>query len=350
MAGVFTVIIDTFYRPALLKEAVEALFRQTYSNLEIILVNNAATPETVEYLHQVEREDRRVKLVHFSENQFSLADPMMMIDTCLNAGLQVARGDYVWYQADDDLIADDYAEKMVALFRDHPNCITAAGLPVGIDAQGNRLDHPERRTTNRRPRYMPGHELALAVAGGNRTLFSAPGTVFTIRREALIRAGGYHRCIEMSQLYGIVPFGDTGFDESALFYWRRHEGQLNKKLNEIGFLGIDEHFDLLHRWNLEARWREGFGNEAARLVVTSMTSGLCRSAANWCAANLVAFRLVAAWHILRKIWRQPVFWRFFPRQFLVRSARRAGELIRLAIPAPVRRLLKPLVRRLQTTT
>ena len=44
---VFTTIIDTFYRPALLKEAVMALQRQTYGNLEIILVNNGAAEETV---------------------------------------------------------------------------------------------------------------------------------------------------------------------------------------------------------------------------------------------------------------------------------------------------------------
>ena len=66
---VFTVIIDTYFRPALLKEAVAALFRQTYDNLEIILVNNGATPETVEYLHEVAALDKRGKLVHFEENQ-----------------------------------------------------------------------------------------------------------------------------------------------------------------------------------------------------------------------------------------------------------------------------------------
>jgi hypothetical protein len=271
----------------------------------------------------------------------------MMLDTCLNAGLRIATGDYVWYQADDDLIADDYAEKMVALFRGCPDCTTAAGLPVGIDAQGRWLDDPQTRKTNFRPRYMPGHELALGLASGNRRLFSAPGTIFTIRREALVRAGGYHRCIELSHLYGIVPFGTTGFDETAHFYWRRHEGQLNKLLTASGWLGIDEQFSWLREWELERRWRDRFGEEAAKVVVGSLQKQLCQGAANWVAISLTHLRLRAAWRIASKLWRQPGFWRLLPRQLVVRSRQRLFEVARQAVPRPVRGALKAAIRGLQ---
>ena len=50
---VFTAIVCTYNRPALLMEAVAALRRQTYENMEIILINNGATAETVAYLHEV---------------------------------------------------------------------------------------------------------------------------------------------------------------------------------------------------------------------------------------------------------------------------------------------------------
>ncbi len=45
-----SVIIPTYYRPALLREAVSAFRSQTYNNIEIVIVNNGATPETVSYL------------------------------------------------------------------------------------------------------------------------------------------------------------------------------------------------------------------------------------------------------------------------------------------------------------
>lgn len=323
-----TVIMDTYNRPGLLKEAVDALFRQTYDNLEIILVNNAATEETKEYLHRIATSDRRVKLVHFSENQYSFNDPLKMIDVCLNAGLEVATGDYVWYQADDDLIADDYAEKMVRLFEGNPDCTTAAGLPVSIDIDG-AVTEPSPRTSNHRPRYMSGRDLALGVVRGDRNLFSAPGSIFTIRREVLERSGGLHRALELSHLYGIVPFGVTGFDETALLYWRRHEGQLNLQLSASGWVGTDETFSLLRDWEIEGRWQI-HGADVAREVVSSIKKTTCQRAAGWYVRNLYGGRFGASLRILRGMWDRPHFWSSLPAQ----------ALRPLLLAHPIRRRLK----------
>jgi glycosyltransferase involved in cell wall biosynthesis len=309
MGPVFTIIMDTFYRPALLRHAVEALFRQTYPYLEIILVNNAATPETIEYLRQVEAQDNRVKLVHFNENQYSWDNPMKIVN-CFNAGLEVATGDYVWYQSDDDWIADDYAEKMVRLFVDNPECTTAAGLPVGADIQG-RIRDTGPRTTNLRPRYTPGNQLALDYLRGGK-MYSAPGTMFTIRREVLVKAGGYHRSLEDSHLYGIVPFGVSGFDDTALFYWRYHEGQVNKLLTSQGYWFSDEFFGLLQEWEIERRWQV-FGNEVAREVVTTLKKNHYRSAAEWLAIYLGTGNFKACRRLVQKIGGHPGFWQEVPR-------------------------------------
>lgn len=303
---VFTAIVDTFYRPALLKVAVDALRRQTYRDIEIILVDNAATPATKNYLSAVASEDARVKLVRFETNQYSPEDPLMMLDTCLNAALKVATGDFVWYQADDDYVAEDYAEKMVSLFLENPDCITAAGLPVAVDADGRRLDAEPRRS-NYRPRFMPGQILAQETLRGGRAMFGAPGTIFTIRREALIRAGGYHRAIELSQLYGIVPFGVTGFDETALFYWRRHEGQLNKQLMARGWIGVDEPIALIRDWQIERRWQV-FGEDAGREVSAYVEKQLSRTSGAWFVNNLLALRPASSLRIANKMWPRLDFW------------------------------------------
>jgi glycosyltransferase involved in cell wall biosynthesis len=330
---VFTAIIDTYYRPSLLKEAVNALFRQTYDNLEIILVNNGATPETIEYLYEVEAKDKRIKLVHFAKNQYSFDDPNNNIRVCFNAGLRAATGDYIWYQADDDLVADDYAEKMVALFKENPDCITAAGFPVSIDIHGKVIDG-EVRTKNIRPRYMEGHLMALDALEGGK-MFSAPGTIFTIKRDVLIKAGGYHVSVEDSQLYGIVPFGVTGFDETAIFYWRRHEGQLNKMLAVNGKVFIKDKLALLRDWQIEKRWQV-FGKEAAREVVSTLRKKAFTGPATWFYINLSFFRFRASFRIVRQMWKYPYFW------FLVSILpfKNPG----MVIVQPLKRMLKPIVR------
>jgi glycosyltransferase involved in cell wall biosynthesis len=301
----FTVILDTYYRVEMLKEAVSAIRRQTHENLEIILINNAAMPENVEYLHHVSSIDDRVKLIHFEENQFSWDDPLKLV-VCYNAGLQEATGDYVWHQSDDDIMADDYVEKMVKLFSDDSDCITAAGLPVDLDGDGNTSEVTFRRS-NLRPRYMPGRVLAQDIARGGTSLFRAPGEIFTVRRDALVKAGGYSRSIEMSQLYGIVPFGTTGFDETAKFYWRHHQGQLNHEMTELGLIGIKDTFSMLKEWEIENRWQV-FGQDAAKEIVSAIENQVCERAGYWFVQLTYAGKLRGSIKILSRIWRKPRFW------------------------------------------
>jgi glycosyltransferase involved in cell wall biosynthesis len=331
----FSVIMDTYYRPAMLREAVDALFRQTYGNLEIILINNAATAETVEYLNEVAALDKRVRLLHFKENQYSPDDPVKMLDTCLNPALKMATGDYVWYQSDDDLIADDYVEKMVALFQGNPECTTAAGLSISMDVERNVI--PEPRISNFRPRYIAGHTLILDCLRGGK-MFSAPGTIFTIKRDVLIKAGGYHRNLEHSQLYGIVPFGVTGFDETAIFYWRRHQSQLNKQLHARGWTSIAEKFALLKEWEIERRWQV-FGKDTARKVVSTIERQIYEIAAKCFAINLVCLRFRASLRVIGKVWNRPQFWPKVPKALFEAFYRRTRQLLHHLKPA-VRGLFK----------
>ena len=337
-APVFTSIIHTYNRPNLLREAVEATIRQTYDKLEIIIINDGATPETIEYLQEVSASDKRVRILDYEENLFRMEDPHRVVEVAFNDALKVAEGDYIWYQADDDLISENYAEEMVALLSGDPQCITAAGLSVAIDIDGNIIDSGPR-TSNFRPRYMPGHLLALDVVRGGATMFSAPGTIFTMRREALIKAGGFHSCIEASQLFGIAPFGVTGFAEDAILYWRRHEGQLNKELTANGILGVDYTISMLRDWEIEQRWQQ-FGTTVASEVVISIEMRMCRGAAHWFALNFVRLRWRASWRILRDIWKRFNFWRNLPASFYKCLKSTFAELARRVLPAPIKRFLK----------
>jgi len=320
--------MDTYYRPAMLKVAVEALFRQTYENLEIILVNNGATEETVEYLHQVEKLDKRVKLIHFKENQFSKEDPAMMVN-CWNAGLEASTGDYIWYQSDDDYIADDYAERMVALFQGNSECTTAAGRTVTIDSQGKER-RATRREVNYRSRYMPGHLLALDKSRGGIILFAAPSCIFTMKRDELVKAGGFHRAMPRNEIYGVVPFGVTGYDDDAIFYYRRHEGQLHKLTNDIGWTGSPEIIGMLKEWDIEGRWRV-FGADMAREVVRNVKHEACDTAALRLMIQIYCGRFRSAVSIIRNMWQHQHFWtsifkhaknQFFLRPLLSRLFKR----------------------------
>jgi len=304
----FTIIMDAYYKPHFLRQAVEAILCQTYTKLEVILINNGATSGTLKYLYEVEAQDRRVTLVHFEENQFSYEDPLKMIDVCYNKALGIATGEYVFYQSYDDLMANNYVEKMVELFQENQNCITAAGIVITMDSEGNLLGDKETRSSNYRPKYMPGHLLALDDLRGHSTMFGYPGTIFTIKRKTLIEAGGYHRSLELSQLYGIVPFGVTGFDETAVFYWRRHEAQLNKLLMNGGYQTLNT-LSLLKDWDIQTRWENAFNQDIAKKVIKGLKNHELQSATTWFIINLFQHRIPSSFRIAKKVWKYSEFWK-----------------------------------------
>jgi glycosyltransferase involved in cell wall biosynthesis len=313
----FTVIMLTFNRPHMLKEAVGRLFAQTYHNLEIIIIDNASTQETKEYLSIIERQDARVKVVRFAENQYDPDDPMKYVGICYNAALAVATGDYVWHQDDDDFISYDFVEKMVRLFRENAECLTAAALPVYVDACGKTVAGHD--LSNFRPRYMPGHILALdTLRKSGSIMFNAPGTIFAIKREALVDAGGYHPSIENSHLYGIVPFGITGFDQTAILYWRGHAGQMNVSLTANGHIGLKDTLSLLEEWQIRRRWEGRFGSSTAAYVQKALLDSQLENAASWFVHNLYSLYWKPAWRVFRQgsvFWR---FWKKLPRSFWIK--------------------------------
>ena len=307
-APVFTIITICYRRLAFLQEALGAMLRQTYPHLEIIIVNNGAIPEVYAYITALEKKDSRVKIVHFQENQYRNDDHGYMNKVCLNAGLKEATGDFIFYQSDDDLLADDYVAKMISIFEGNPDCTSAAGYVKDMDAAGHLL--PEGpRMTNYRPRYMPGHLLALSTLDKvlPRMVYSAPGCNFAFRKEEFVHRGGYHPCVEDSQLYGIVPFGITGFDETAILYWRRHEGQLNRYQNAVGYTGIDASLALLKDWKIQERW-EIFGKDMAQYVVQRIQENNYHAATNWFVISLYCLRFKSACRLWGMLWNRKYFW------------------------------------------
>ncbi|SVC07933.1 uncharacterized protein METZ01_LOCUS260787, partial [marine metagenome] len=282
MSSIFTINIDVFYNLPLFREAIKAIQDQTYQNLEIIISNNGADQEITDFILETQKADKRVKVLTYEKNMFIYDDPHKFYEVINNASLKIAEGEFIFFQSYDDLLSLDYAERMVKLFNDNSECISAAGLPVSIDKENNiAQEELYERVSNLRPRYMPGHKMILDHLNpiGGR-MFSSPGTMFTFRKDMLNKFGGFHRSAEYADLYGIVPFGITGFDEEAIFYWRRHEGQLSQELFARGWVGAKELDSMLIDFHIRDRWSNSFGEDVAQYVVSRISSQINKAAAN----------------------------------------------------------------------
>jgi glycosyltransferase involved in cell wall biosynthesis len=103
-SGLVSVIIPTLHRPALLPRALESVFRQTWRELEVIVVVDGPDPETVALLRRIS--DPRLRII---ENPRSLTAA-----GARNAGMDLAKGDWIAFLDDDDEWSPEKLAKQIA--------------------------------------------------------------------------------------------------------------------------------------------------------------------------------------------------------------------------------------------
>lgn len=100
MQPLVTVIIPTYNRAVTIKRAINSVLHQTYKELELIIVDDGSTDDTVEIVHSYQ--DKRIKLVCLSENCGA--------NIARNAGIKLAKGEYIAFQDSDDEWLEDKLE------------------------------------------------------------------------------------------------------------------------------------------------------------------------------------------------------------------------------------------------
>jgi glycosyltransferase involved in cell wall biosynthesis len=74
-------------------KCLESVMKQTLSDIEIILVENASTDKSLEKCHEYAAKDSRIKVIHLDVGDLALAR---------NTGLKDATADYVAFLDSDD--------------------------------------------------------------------------------------------------------------------------------------------------------------------------------------------------------------------------------------------------------
>ena len=121
------------YKKAFLKEAVKSALNQTYSNIELIIVDDNS-PEKISDLIQ-EFSDSRIKFYKNEENQ-GLSDPSKNWNICLNH----ANGEFFSLLCDDDVYAPTFIEEMLNLQNQFPNYTVFRSRVKTIDTKGQVIN------------------------------------------------------------------------------------------------------------------------------------------------------------------------------------------------------------------
>lgn len=121
-----SVVVLTYNVGAYLRDCISSILKQTYSNLEILLVDDSSTDNSLAICQEFAQQDPRIKIL---QEVNSGAGPVR------NLGAQAATGDYVMFIDGDDFLAPEAIEKLLQrLHHDHSDI--ACCLFYRIDDQG----------------------------------------------------------------------------------------------------------------------------------------------------------------------------------------------------------------------
>lgn len=93
-----SIIIATYNRAHLIEEAMLSIINQTYQNWECLVIDDGSEDLTKELVSQYEIKDSRFKY-HLRKPEYQKGIP-----GCRNMGLDLARGEYVIFFDDDDIV------------------------------------------------------------------------------------------------------------------------------------------------------------------------------------------------------------------------------------------------------
>ena len=108
-APLVSVIMPAYNADKTIGRAIESVLNQTYSNIDLIIVNDGSTDKTSEVVRQYY--DTRIVLIN---------QPNKGLSGARNSGLEKVKGDYVAFIDSDDWYENDYVERLLSsIFTTH---------------------------------------------------------------------------------------------------------------------------------------------------------------------------------------------------------------------------------------
>lgn len=183
-----SVVIPTFNRASLVCQAIDNVFQQTYSNIEVIVVDDGSTDDT------------QSRLRHYGNKIRVITQANAGAPIARNRGAAAAQGEIIAFQDSDDLWKTTKLERQVALLVRYPKtvpcclCNIAMGVIDGKEQTsfGYSLIHPQ-------------HEEGLwtNVPEVLATRFVLFNQAAAIRRDAFEKIGGFPEDLKYLEDYDL---------------------------------------------------------------------------------------------------------------------------------------------------
>lgn len=202
-----SIILPTYNGEKYLKQAIDSILAQTYTDWELILVNDCSTDATADIAEQYAGSDARIRTIHNASNQ--------KLPASLNIGFAAARGEYFTWTSDDNLYLPEAMAVMVQCLDEQEDAAMVRASMDFIDAEGGVIGQSE------------------AYSDEKMYAFNCLGACFMYRRAVRDEIGDYDVNTYCAEDYDywlriLEGFGTIMPIDRILYRYRRHGDSLSE--------------------------------------------------------------------------------------------------------------------------
>ena len=120
-----TIVVPIYNMEAFLHRCISGILNQTYQNIEIVLVDDGSIDGSLSLCKKYAQEyPNKISVIHKENGGLSSAR---------NAGIAVAKGEYIIFPDPDDWVEKDYIEKLIEIQRKYQADLVCAGHYIDYD-------------------------------------------------------------------------------------------------------------------------------------------------------------------------------------------------------------------------
>jgi glycosyltransferase involved in cell wall biosynthesis len=238
-----SVIVPNYNHAQYLDLRLQSIFNQTYTNFELIFLDDASTDKSLDVFKKYVN-DSRVRCIINEKNSGSAFKQW-------NKGASLAHGKYLWIAESDDFAEPDFLEKTIPIMEENPNLGLVYTQSIMIDKDGKEFGLAYEEIWRSDPRrWMSSftndgmNEIKNYLCFEN-TIPNASATL--IRKTVFEKVGGAKESLKLHGDYvlwlDILCNSDIAFIPNPLNHFRFSPGSIREKLFGGGF-DIEERYQI----------------------------------------------------------------------------------------------------------
>lgn len=215
LAPEISVLLPVYNAEQYIKETVESILNQTFSNFEFIIIDDGSTDRSLEILQGYAKEDGRIRLI--SRENKGLADT-------LNEGLKLCLADYIARIDSDDIATLERLEVEYNYLKENLDVVCVGSDFQLIDYKGRCIGSVCL------PKKSKEIERALLIG---ECPIAHPSTMFL--KKAINLVGGYNKSFFPAEDYALwialLDIGKIKNLDTVLLKYRVHAAQVTQEAN-----------------------------------------------------------------------------------------------------------------------